>query len=107
MPLFTLASGRRRPQRPASPLRHLGAGLVLACLSAWMPMAQADTLLPSDPALRQQILKYTTPARYAMPTLSPDGRHLAVLSPVGGRQNLVVIDLAQRKAAADFPYLIK
>ena len=30
-------------------------------------MAQADTLLPSDPALRQQILKYTTPARYAMP----------------------------------------
>ncbi|TXH46503.1 MAG: S9 family peptidase [Burkholderiaceae bacterium] len=100
MPLFTLASGRQRPQRPASPLRHLGAGLVLACLSAWMPMAQADTLLPSDPALRQQILKYTTPARYAMPTLSPDGRHLAVLSPVGGRQNLVVIDLAQRKAAA-------
>ena len=34
-----------------------------------------------------------------MPTLSPDGRH-SPLSPVGGRQNLVVIDLAQRKAAA-------
>ncbi|TXH46505.1 MAG: S9 family peptidase [Burkholderiaceae bacterium] len=51
----------------------------------------------SDPAVREQIKKYLEPARYANATLSPDGRHLAVLSPVGTRRNLVVINLETRE----------
>ena len=59
------------------------------------PAKAAD--VPSDPALRAQITKYLEQARYAQPQISPDGRHLAVLSPVGHRQNLVVIDLETRQ----------
>ena len=36
--------------------------------------------------------------QYADMQLSPDGKHLAALAPVNGRQNLVLLDLAGRKA---------
>jgi dipeptidyl aminopeptidase/acylaminoacyl peptidase len=35
---------------------------------------------------------------YASMQISPDGARLAALAPVGGRQNIVIIDLANRKA---------
>jgi dipeptidyl aminopeptidase/acylaminoacyl peptidase len=36
--------------------------------------------------------------RYASMRISPDGKYLAALAPVGERQNLIVIDLAKRDA---------
>ncbi|GAB3260239.1 S9 family peptidase [Chitinimonas naiadis] len=38
-------------------------------------------------------------AKYGQPLLSPDGKRLAVVSPVKGRMALVVIDLESRKAS--------
>jgi dipeptidyl aminopeptidase/acylaminoacyl peptidase len=39
-------------------------------------------------------------AQYASMRLSPDGKHIAALAPVAGRQNLIVIDLANHSAKA-------
>jgi dipeptidyl aminopeptidase/acylaminoacyl peptidase len=39
-------------------------------------------------------------AQYASMRISPDGAHLAALAPVGPRQNIIIIDLANRKATA-------
>ncbi len=36
------------------------------------------------------------PAKYASMRISPDGKYLAALAPVAGRQNLIVIDIAKR-----------
>ena len=38
--------------------------------------------------------------RYASMAISPDGQHIAALSPVRGRQNLVVLDVPPREATA-------
>jgi dipeptidyl aminopeptidase/acylaminoacyl peptidase len=38
------------------------------------------------------------PARYASMRISPDGKYLAALAPIGERQNLIVIDIAKRDA---------
>ena len=38
------------------------------------------------------------PAKYASMRISPDGKYLAALAPVGERQNLIVIDIAKRDA---------
>lgn len=38
------------------------------------------------------------PAKYALMRISPDGKYLAALAPIGDRQNLIVIDVAKRDA---------
>ena len=45
--------------------------------------------------------------QYASMTLSPDGKHIAALAPLGERQGLIVIDLEKRKATpiASAPHL--
>ena len=40
---------------------------------------------------------YLRPPQYAMPQLSPDGKKLAVLAPIGDKRNLVVMDVATMK----------
>jgi dipeptidyl aminopeptidase/acylaminoacyl peptidase len=46
------------------------------------------------------VADYLRPPAFSEPRLSPDGRHLVVSVPVGGRMNLAVVDLATRAAKA-------
>ena len=62
----------------------------LVAASTFNSMAAAATLPP--------IADFWRPPQYASPQVSPNGQYLAVLTPVKGRMNVTVIDLAGRKA---------
>jgi dipeptidyl aminopeptidase/acylaminoacyl peptidase len=64
--------------------------LVAATLLCAVPALAAD-----DKPTVEQLFK---PAQYASMRLSPDGNFIAALAPVAGHRNLLVIDLAGRKA---------
>lgn len=64
----------------------------LACTLAWSQPKPA--VAPAGPP---PIADYWKLPAYANPVLSPNGRYFAVSSEIGGRLNLVVIDLEERK----------
>jgi len=65
------------------------AAMLLA--GAALPVAQADPTIPVADF-------YKRPAYDGIPVMSPDGTHIAVLTPRNGRAVLAVIDLDTRKA---------
>ncbi len=70
----------------------LAAATGLACTLAWSQPKPA-----APPAGPPPIADYWKLPAYANPVLSPNGRYFAVSSEIGGRLNLVVIDLEERK----------
>jgi dipeptidyl aminopeptidase/acylaminoacyl peptidase len=64
----------------------------LACLLLLAGAARAAGLPPVEDFFRLP--------RYAAMQISPDGKHIAALSPVKGRQNLVVLDVPPKDAHA-------
>ena len=71
-------------------LRSPRALLALATLA--FPLAAAAQKKPSDIPLED----FFRQAQYAEMTLSPDGSKLAALTPLKGRDNLVIVDLDKR-----------
>jgi dipeptidyl aminopeptidase/acylaminoacyl peptidase len=69
-------------------MRSLSAGLVAALASSLAGSAAADAVPIAD---------FFRIPQYADMRISPDGKHIAALAPVVGRQNLVLLDLAGRK----------
>ena len=65
-----------------------------ACLVA-MAAANCVAMAADDKPSIEDLFK---PPKYASMRMSPDGKYLAALAPVGGRQNLIVIDIAKRDA---------
>ena len=63
-----------------------------------MRLLLAAFLALAAPALAQPIADFFRPAQYADMKISPDGRHIAALAPVGGRQNIVIITVSPRGA---------
>ncbi|MBV1774954.1 S9 family peptidase [Burkholderiaceae bacterium DAT-1] len=51
-----------------------------------------------DPTLMPPIATLFKPAQYSSVQVSPNGKYLAVVSPINGRKNIAVIDLETRKA---------
>ena len=86
--------------RPAAPPREAPAR------SSWLRPADGEprwlrVALPASPgAAAPTIEELVRSPQFAEIQLSPDGRQIAALMPVRGRQNLVVLDLANRKARA-------
>ena len=83
--------------------------LLLSALTLTVPAVYAQAQAPSASATRVDVGARRAPAsledylklpQYANPTLSPDGRYLAVSTPVKGRLNLAVVDLETRKGTA-------
>jgi dipeptidyl aminopeptidase/acylaminoacyl peptidase len=72
-------------------MKRLAALLAIAGTAAFAALA-ADKPTPIEDFFRLP--------RYAAMALSPDGQHIAALSPVSGRQNLVVLDAALKDAHA-------
>lgn len=70
-------------------MRHLLA--VFACAAAVSPLASAETLPLETFFKKPQFTNFQ---------VSPNGKELAALAPVGGRMNVVVIDLATRQPRA-------
>ncbi|MGZ5036791.1 MAG: alpha/beta hydrolase family protein [Usitatibacter sp.] len=68
------------------------AAAALAALALALPARGAEEKLSIETLFK--------PAQYASMRLSPKGDYLAALAPVEGKQNIVVIDLASRKAYA-------
>ncbi|WP_082679694.1 S9 family peptidase [Paucibacter sp. KCTC 42545] len=84
----------------------LASGLVALLLQTtplWAadaaPQAQAAPATAAA-AAPLPVRTYVEPPRFAQPSISPDGRYLAVLAPVGGRRNLMVVDLQTREGKA-------
>ena len=81
------------------------AGVLAAAISAaWAQPASSPAQSPGSveviglrPAPLEDYVKLPT---FATPTLSPDGRYLAVSVPVRGKMNLAVVDLETRKGTA-------
>ncbi|WP_431259174.1 alpha/beta fold hydrolase [Roseateles chitinivorans] len=67
-------------------------GAMLAAGGALAGTGEADAASAPLP-----IAEYVKPAQYSNALLSPDGKLLAVLAPVGGKRNLVVLDAATLK----------
>ena len=65
----------------------------LAWLVAALSFATVASAAPLPP-----IADFWRPPQYASPQVSPNGQYFAVLTPVKGRMNIAVIDLAGRKA---------
>ena len=66
-------------------MRSLAAALLLAAGTALADPLPVETLFQ--------------PPRFARLSISPDGKAIAALAPVAGRQNVVVLDAATKKAA--------
>lgn len=67
--------------------------LAVAAAYAQQPAATASTS-PTP------LIDYLKPPQYASPTISPNGRYLAVSTPVNGRLNLAVVDMESRKGTS-------
>lgn len=65
-----------------------------------MTTALAQAPKPPATAADISVKQFFSLAEYGSMALSPDGKRLAAIAPVKGRYNLVVIDLATRKAQA-------
>jgi len=71
-------------------MHRIAALLALAAALANIGAGAADKPMPVEDFFRLP--------RYAAMAISPDGRHIAALSPVNGHQNLVVLDLPPKEA---------
>ncbi len=84
--------------------RFFAATLIAAAVSsAFAQAVPADATASSASVAGQSLtplVDYLKPPQYAAVRLSPDGRHLAVSTPVNGRLNLAVVDLQTRKGTA-------
>ncbi|MBB5205088.1 dipeptidyl aminopeptidase/acylaminoacyl peptidase [Inhella inkyongensis] len=65
-----------------------------AALAAGMTLPAAP-LLAAEPV---PLKTYLSSSKYISPTLSPNGRYMALLTPINGKRNLAVIDLKTRKS---------
>lgn len=93
-------------------LKHRGRGVALAGLLVGVAVAAAAAQAadspapaPSAPAAEPLPLSALVALpRFVQPVLSPDGRSLAVLAPLKGKRNLMVVDLKtmQGKAITGF-----
>lgn len=77
-------------------LRWTTAALV--CLSCVSPLQAQTEAARNAPAAAPSLEEFVRRAQYTEMVLSPSGRYLATTSPRHGRQNLVVLDLEERKA---------
>lgn len=71
-----------------------GAGSSLAQTGGATANAPADAAAASQPLPLSAYLQHD---QYSNASLSPDGKRLAVLAPIGGKRNLVVLDTATLK----------
>ena len=69
-------------------------------LAAALAAGLALHTAPSFAAEPAPLKTYLTSAKYGQFTLSPNGRYLALLTPINGKRNLAVIDLQTRKSQA-------
>src|SRR6476469_8496962 len=60
--------------------------------AALLPLAAAAQKKPSDISIEDFFKR----AQYSQMNLSPDGKKLAALTPIKGRDNLAVVDLEKR-----------
>ena len=78
--------------------------LAAAITAAWAQPASAPAQSPGSvevTGLRPAPVEdYVKPPAFSRPTLSPDGRYLAVSVPVRGKMNLAIVDLETRKGTA-------
>lgn len=108
LPAGAMESPRTRSWRAAPLAMAAAAPLAVAAMAApaamspvaplamqAMPLAQVAA--PAGPPSVEDLFR---PAQLADMQLSPDGKYVAALSPVGGRQNLVVLEVGSRKAHA-------
>src|SRR5690349_10094306 len=77
--------------RSAARCRALALSSLLCLGALALPAAGADS--PGVPTLEELLKPPTT----ALPTLSRTGKYLAITTPVAGRMNVAVIDMATRK----------
>ena len=74
----------------------------IRCVAALLVMAAAAWCAAQDTAPRYAsaanipVSEFFRQARYSQMAMSPDGKRLAALAPISGRDNLVVIDLEKR-----------
>lgn len=75
------------------------AAAAFCVVIAVQAMAQQDAAKPAK-AADISVDTFFRRAEYAQMAISPDGKLLAALSPRGGRNNLVIVDLAKRSVSA-------
>ena len=73
-------------------MHRIAALLALAVAAIAPGLRAADGLPPVETFFRLP--------QYAAMQISPDGKHIAALAPVNGRQNLVILDVPPKKARA-------
>jgi len=66
----------------------------LALAGCLLGAGMAPLALAAEPA---PLAVYVTPTKYRNVTLSPDGRYLALVTPIHGKYNLAVVDLETKK----------
>ena len=79
------------------------SALTLAVSVAYAQPASAPAVRQAEVAaarVQAPLVDYLRLPQYAGPTLSPDGRYIAVSTPVNGRLNLAVVDMETRKGTA-------
>lgn len=84
----------------------LGLLLALTPLAVWAqapttpPIAPLERVLVEGKGIEPPLADYFKPPQISSPSLSPNGKHLAVATPVRGRLNLAIVDLDTRKGTA-------
>lgn len=86
-----------------TPSHAAGRRLLLAYLSSLLLAVLPAAAQPAPPyktAADIPVSEFFRLPSYSQMAMSPDGKKLAALAPVNGRENLVVIDLARRTSSA-------
>ena len=86
--------------QPHRALTRLGLLLVVATLLAPVVSVAAEPAPVYKSAAEIPVSEFFRLPSYSQMAMSPDGKKLAALAPMNGRENLVVIDLETRKSTA-------